>query len=116
MHEEGHGIFGLIDTYCAINVTFYGQASPYPNLWGSLDNCTRDISSQGWPSSKGSCRMLNISEEVPGDYIHCSLPWYHFDLTDPLNIDIMMTANPPFGVASTRRINYVLNEYFVAGH
>ncbi|MFH1222404.1 MAG: thrombospondin type 3 repeat-containing protein [Candidatus Micrarchaeota archaeon] len=103
LHEEGHGVFGLVDTYCG--PTWYGQHDPSSNVWSSMDNCLRDTSAQGWGADKGQCR------QIVGDYAfqHCNRSFYSFDYTAPLILDIMHTANPPFGVAGTRRINLVLD-------
>jgi len=102
LHEEAHGIFGLVDTYCS-HITWYGQHDPYSNVWSSMANCQRETT--GWGADKGQCR------QIVGTYAwqNCNVSFYSFDRTDPLNLDIMNTANPPFGVAGTRRINYVLS-------
>ncbi len=37
LHESGHVVFGLIDTYCGD--TYYVENSPFPNVWDSENSC-----------------------------------------------------------------------------
>jgi len=100
MHESGHALFGLVDTYCGD--TFYAENLPYPNLWGSGKNCTNDASLTGRNISL--CRPLEDGavQETTG----CGKGFWKFDPVPDLMGATGDTAL--FGEASTRRIQYVL--------
>ena len=101
MHEEGHGIFGLVDTYCGR--TYYEQHDPFSNVWSSMANCQSETAV--WGPDKGQCRQI----EGLYSWQNCNISYFRFDQTDPIDQDIMRTANPPFGVADSRRIDFVLS-------
>jgi len=100
MHESGHALFGLVDTYCGD--TFYTENLPYPNLWGSGTNCTNDASSTGRNISL--CRPLADGTAQAGS--GCGNGFWKFDPVP----DLMGATGDGalFGEASTRRIQYVL--------
>jgi hypothetical protein len=94
LHESGHAIFGLIDTYCG--TTEYWQNDPEPNVWSSAENCRASATSNSWDSP--SCRRIQQSSPVA-----CVKPFWRLD-ADP---DIMHDGyTGTFGKASTRRITY----------
>ena len=95
MHESGHAIFGLIDTYCGS--TDYRDNEPNPNVWSSGETCVQDATDNAWDSS--ACRQ--IQQKNPAD---CSKQFWRWD-ADP---DIMREGySGTFGKASTRRITYI---------
>jgi hypothetical protein len=100
MHESGHALFGLVDTYCGD--TFYTENLPYPNLWGSGTNCTNDASLTGRDISL--CRPL--ADGMIQDGAGCGNGFWKFDPVP----DLMGATGDGalFGEASTRRIQYVL--------
>lgn len=97
LHETGHAIFGLIDTYCGN--TLYWQNDPDPNVWSSQENCVKDaINNSRDPSA---CRQ--IQQEDPSI---CTKQFWRWD-PDP---DIMHEGySGTFGKASTLRITSILN-------
>jgi hypothetical protein len=97
LHETGHAIFGLIDTYCGN--TLYWQNDPDPNVWSSQENCVKDaINNSRDPSA---CRQ--IQQEDPSI---CTKQFWRWD-PDP---DIMHEGySGTFGKASTLRITNILN-------
>jgi len=97
LHESGHAIFGLIDTYC--RNTEYWQNDPDPNVWASRESCVKDANNNSWDPS--ACRQ--IQQENPAA---CIKPFWRLD-SDP---DIMHEGySGRFGNASTRRISYIFN-------
>ena len=49
LHESGHVVFGLIDTYCGD--TYYVENSPFPNVWDSENSCKDSARRlEGWDS------------------------------------------------------------------
>ncbi|MFA4876243.1 MAG: PEGA domain-containing protein [Methanoregula sp.] len=98
LHEIGHGLFGLVDTYCG--ETDYFQNDPYPNVWSTLDACRAGATADNRDPSR--CRR--IEQDVP-DSISCRKNFWSWD-PDP---DLMKTTNSgTFGRASTERIAYIL--------
>jgi len=97
LHESGHAIFGLIDTYC--DNTEYWQNNPDPNVWSSQESCEKDVTKNSWDPR--ACRQ--IQQKNPNN---CVKPFWRWD-ADP---DIMHDGySGTFGQASTRRITYTLN-------
>ena len=98
LHEVGHGLFGLVDTYCG--ETDYFQNDPYPNVWSSLDACRKGATADNRDPS--GCRMI---EQIVPDSASCRKNFWRWD-PDP---DLMKTSNSgTFGRASTERIAYIL--------
>jgi len=94
MHEIGHGLYGLMDTYCGD--TYYAQNEPDPNVWSSLESCRKDALANNWDPA--ACRQISSSG--------CTREFWHID-ADP---DIMHDGyDGSFGNASTKKIIYVLN-------
>ena len=110
-HEPGHGIFGLVDTYCP-GFTYYTQNNPQPNVWSSLANCQADPDISRW--TDGYCHQINDSytwtDVLGGNHTEmpCSRPFYAFDRA--LGFDIM-DGGYLYGPAAIRRLNYVFNQY-----
>jgi hypothetical protein len=97
LHESGHAIFGLIDTYCG--GTEYWQNEPDPNVWSSQENCVNYATGNAWDPS--ACRQ--IQQKNPNA---CVKPFWRWD-ADP---DIMHEGySGTFGIASTQRITYIFN-------
>jgi len=98
LHECGHAIFGLIDTYCGN--TIYWLNEPDPNIWGSRENCVTYATRNGWDAS--ACRQIQDMNSTS-----CSKQLWRWD-PDP---DIMHEGYyGTFGNASTRRITYILDQ------
>ena len=96
MHEIGHGLYGLIDTYCGD--TYYAQNDPDPNVWSSLGNCKDYAIANSW--NPDVCRQISSGEPSV-----CTKEFWRWD-PDP---DIMHDGyDGTFGNASTKRILYVL--------
>jgi len=96
MHEIGHGLYGLMDTYCGD--TYYAQNDPDPNLWSSRENCQEYARNNSWDPD--ACRQ--VSSGVSGG---CTKEFWRWD-PDP---DIMYYGyEGTFGNASTKRILYTL--------
>ena len=54
LHESGHVVFGLIDTYCGD--TYYVENSPFPNVWDSEYSCKKNAEQERWDTT--SCRQI----------------------------------------------------------
>ena len=54
LHESGHVVFGLIDTYCGD--TYYVENSPFPNVWSSEYSCKKNAEQERWDTT--SCRQI----------------------------------------------------------
>jgi hypothetical protein len=102
IHEAGHAVFGLIDTYCG--ETYYTQNNPYPNVWSSQTGCT-GAGSANTPWNPSSCRQIMKSVQTSKTIV-CQKNFWHYD-QEP---DIMSTSTIPakFGDASTLHIRYIL--------
>lgn len=99
-HEMGHGLFGLVDTYCGD--TDYFENDPDPNVWASSNACTNGTASEGLDPS--ACRQI---VQDAGANMLCSKNFWRWD-PDP---DIMRTGETgTFGAASTKRISWILNQ------
>ena len=118
-HESGHGIFGLIDTYCP-GFTYYMQNDPYPNVWSSLANCRADPDTSRWRD--GYCHQINDTESYRGtrprpdwtyenytyNVTRCNRSFYAFDRA--LGFDIM-DGGYLYGPAGIRRLGYTFNQF-----
>jgi len=97
LHESGHAIFGLIDTYCGS--TEYRQNDPDPNVWSSQDRCIKAATNNSLDTA--ACRQ--IRQINPED---CTKPFWRWD-PDP---DIMHDGyHGVFGKVSTLRMTYTFN-------
>jgi hypothetical protein len=104
LHESGHAIFGLIDTYC--DNTIYWQNDPNPNVWSSQESCVKDATSNSWDPS--ACRQIQQNNPTS-----CTKQFWRWD-SDP---DIMHEGySGTFGKASTRRIMYTFNNINTRGN
>jgi len=101
LHESGHAIFGLMDTYCGD--TYYEENRPVPNVWQSEKNCSYDTAKSG--GSGSGCRPISGNDS--GSTSTCKKDYLKFD-RDP---DLMAstTSSATFGESSTQRIQYVFD-------
>jgi hypothetical protein len=91
LHEIGHAMFGLVDTYDG--KTYYYQSEKYPNVWSSEFSCRAYASETGKNPDK--CREIG------------SNGWWKWDDAP----DIMAYHyKGKFGEMATKRINYVLEK------
>lgn len=96
MHEIGHGLYGLVDTYCGD--TYYFENDPNTNVWNSNKKCQVAVTAHNW--SADSCRQ--IQDAGTG----CQKEFWRGD-PDP---DIMNKGYyGKFGDAATTRIVNILN-------
>jgi hypothetical protein len=99
IHETGHGLYGLMDTYCGN--TYYRENDPNPNIWNSEAKCREDAVQRS--RDPDGCRR--ISDDTAGS---CQKNFWRWD-PDP---DIMNEAYyGNFGSASTDRIQGILARY-----
>lgn len=60
-HESGHGLYGLVDTYCGD--TDYFENDPYPNIWFTQNGCIASaIAGNRDPSG---CRQVQSDPAMP---------------------------------------------------
>ncbi len=104
LHESGHAIFGLSDTYCGR--TAYHNIPPHANAWTSLANCQTDIASRGWDTTP--CRAMGGPSDTD-----CR-GWFRYDLNVP-DPEMMEWGFEIYGPAGTARINWTLAERFRTG-
>jgi hypothetical protein len=105
LHESGHAIFGLMDTYCGD--TYYTENDPFPNIWLSAKNCKDATTKNG--GSDSACRQ--ITGGVTGSKSTCEKEYWKYDR----DVDLMAVTSlsATFGESSTQRIQYIFNK--VAG-
>lgn len=103
LHEAGHVVFGLVDTYCGES-TYYTQNEPDPNVWKSRSGCTFSAAKNTW--NPLLCRPLG-SPEKAGKTVTCPQDYWRID-AEP---DLMEIVSPRarFGNASTLHIKYIFN-------
>jgi hypothetical protein len=98
LHESGHAIWGLVDTFCGAT-DYYTEIDPDPNIWTSEAACKQSAETNHWNTSY--CRQITGPA--------CSVQFWRYD-PEP---DLMgLGANSYFGVfgdASTTRIRYLLD-------
>ena len=101
-HENGHAMFGLVDTYCGD--TYYVENDPDPNVWSSVSSCATNAKTNQWDAS--ICHQISgmISGSSSGTCIKQFWDW------DP-EPDIMGNGaySGTFGNASTTRMRYIFN-------
>jgi hypothetical protein len=98
MHEIGHGLYGLMDTYCGD--TYYNENDPNPNVWNSDEKCRAAAHANNW--NPDNCRQIQDPKNG------CQKDVWRWD-PDP---DIMYSGYyGNFGNASTTRILTILNKY-----
>jgi hypothetical protein len=102
LHESGHVVFGLIDTYCGDN--YYVENSPFPNVWNTENSCNKSAEQEQWETS--ACRQILKPASNPSKS-SCIKNFWKAD-SDP---DIMGSGaySGRFGNASTARIRYILD-------
>jgi len=101
-HENGHAMFGLVDTYCGN--TYYVENDPDPNVWSSESACIASAKAGGWDASV--CHQISgmTSGSSSGT---CIKPFWDWD-PEP---DIMGNGaySGTFGNSSTTRIKYIFD-------
>jgi len=99
MHETGHVVFGLIDTYCG--PTYYTQNNPDPNVWSSVSACMADARANNRDPAR--CRQIELLSK---NTVTCSKNFWRWD-PEP---DIMssLSLSGKFGDASSLQIRYIL--------
>jgi hypothetical protein len=102
LHESGHVVFGLIDTYCGD--TYYVENSPFPNVWSSESSCKKNAEQERWNST--SCRQI-LKPASSRSKDPCVKNFWRAD-TDP---DIMGSGaySGRFGNASTSHIRHIFD-------
>jgi hypothetical protein len=102
LHESGHVVFGLIDTYCG--ETYYRENTPFPNVWSTQDACIKIAEHERWNTS--GCRQITKPASSRTKEI-CAKNFWKWD-PDP---DIMGNGaySGRFGNASTLHIRYMLD-------
>jgi hypothetical protein len=102
LHESGHVVFGLIDTYCGD--TYYVENSPFPNVWSSESSCKKNAEQERWDST--SCRQI-VKPASSRSKDSCVKNFWRAD-TDP---DIMGSGaySGMFGNASTSHIRHIFD-------
>jgi hypothetical protein len=102
LHESGHLVFGLIDTYCG--PTYYRENTPSPNVWSTLDSCIASATQEHWNASE--CRQIT-KPATSRSPVACVKNFWKLD-PDP---DIMGSGaySGRFGNASTLHIRYMLD-------
>jgi hypothetical protein len=101
LHESGHAIFGLMDTYCGD--TYYAENMPFPNVWLSAKNCSYDTQKH---SGEGSgCRPISGDASVSKST--CGKNYLKFDREPDLMASTFSSAL--FGESATQRIQYIFD-------
>jgi hypothetical protein len=102
LHESGHVVFGLIDTYCG--ETYYKENTPSPNVWSTQDACITSARQERWNTSE--CRQITKPAGSRTKEL-CIRNFWKWD-PDP---DIMGSGaySGRFGNASTLHIRYMLD-------
>ena len=102
LHESGHVVFGLIDTYCG--ETYYRENTPSPNVWSTQDACITTALQERWNIS--GCRQITKPAGSRTKEL-CVKNFWKWD-PDP---DIMGSGaySGRFGNASTLHIRYMLD-------
>jgi hypothetical protein len=99
IHEIGHGLYGLMDTYCG--KSYYIENSENPNIWSSEERCRAAARANNWEPD--NCRQ--VQDTANG----CLNDFWRWD-PDP---DIMNGGwSGKFGNASTKRVANILNGIF----
>jgi hypothetical protein len=105
VHEAGHGVFGVVDTYCGD--TSYSQNDPFANVWSSQTACINDLKSKGGDTSK--CRQILWDDPATSVNPDCTKAFWKWD-PDP---DMM---NDPrgggkFGPRGVAKINQIFQTW-----
>lgn len=104
IHESGHAVFGLGDTYCGD--TWYGYIDPKANHWPYKNWCEIDVKNAGLDPSK--CRQIIYDDPATTTNPDCSKDFWKWDPDPDLMNDHWIGKFGPRGV---ERINYIFNEY-----
>jgi len=98
IHEIGHGLYGLLDTYCS-NSLYYTENDPNPNVWNSMENCQAYARANSW--NPDACTQISGGEPAP-----CTVRFWRWD-PDPDIMDEWWAGT--FGNASSKRILTIIN-------
>ncbi|MGB8309161.1 MAG: PEGA domain-containing protein [Methanoregula sp.] len=105
LHESGHAIWGLVDTFCGVT-DYYTVVNPDPNIWRSEAACNVSATSNHWNSSV--CSQITGAAPTPG-VAACSEPYWRYDPEPDLMGLGANSESGVFGDASTTRIRYILD-------
>ncbi len=111
IHEAGHAVFNLMDTYCGD--TYYTQNNPYPNIWSNQSGCILSSENNQWDST--SCRQI-AQPAKEGSAESCQKDFWRYDPEPDIMGDSSFWGkfgNAPifwgkFGNASTLHIRHTL--------
>jgi hypothetical protein len=103
VHETGHAVFALVDTYCGD--TYYTQNNPHPNVWASHQDCF--ISMLLTNRNPTQCRQILYDNPNTAKNPDCSREFWKWD-PDP---DLMRTLDGQFHLMSVNKINYIFDTY-----
>lgn len=101
LHEAGHAVFGLMDTYCG--ETYYAQNDPRPNVWSSQSACIQSAKSNNWDPTH--CRQ--ILQKANNGTILCQKEFWRYD-PDPDMMSYSLFIGK-FGNATTLHIHQMLD-------
>ncbi|UCF08001.1 MAG: thrombospondin type 3 repeat-containing protein, partial [Thermoplasmata archaeon] len=105
IHESAHALFRMVDEYedTGVPCTSYRQndedGGP-PNVWETEDNCRDDATDEGWDPDD----CIEFCDQAPC----CGGGWWKIDHDAP---EIMVDNSNGFGIACSRRINWVSDQY-----
>ena len=102
MHEAGHAVFGLIDTYCG--ETYYTENNPTPNVWSSQSACILSAQGNRWDPSL--CRQI-VQTSKNGTAVTCTKKFWRYDPEPDLMGNSLFYGK--FGNATTLHIHYMLD-------
>jgi hypothetical protein len=102
IHESGHAVFGIVDTYCGD--THYEQNDPFANVWSSETACRDDVKSKG--GNPDSCRQILADDPNTYKNPDCSKSFWKWD-PDPDMMNTHWTGS--FGPRGVRHMNYVFS-------
>jgi hypothetical protein len=104
IHESGHAVFGLGDTYCGN--TWYGYIDPLANHWPYKNWCEIDVKNAGLDPA--TCRQIIYDDPKTAINPDCSKDFWKWD-PDPDLMNDHFTGK--FGPRGTGRINFIFGEY-----
>jgi hypothetical protein len=102
MHEAGHAVFGLIDTYCG--ETYYAENDPNPNVWSSQSGCVMAAMKNNWDPLQ--CRKI-VRPANKGTTAACQKDFWRYDPEPDIMGNSILSGK--FGNASTLHVHYMLD-------
>jgi len=105
LHELGHAFFGLADEYSGYTTYFY--PFPFPNIWPSNSSCSGDAISEEWDPNL--CNQFCL----PGKDACGTSGWWRLNEYQTIMQSIYNNRYEvdPWGLASIRRIEWILDKY-----